>query len=323
MAQTSSRFFANPPELQPVQPPRLAGNALTALRPPTGGPAQQEVTYDLQVKFADTTIYNPNTGKNDPVHVRAYNGTLIAPTISVEPSQTVRILLENQLPVESEAACPPPEGQNHTVPSCFSTTNLHYHGLHVSPTGNSDNVLLQIAPGQHFAYEINIPADHPAGTFWYHSHRHGSTALEVASGMEGPLIVRGRRSLSQRAIYGTADIDTVLRKATGAPLDEQILLFQQIPYACFVQEQWCRHQHDPDRRPEWEQLPPSSPGPARPMPRGTSGRARSSSIRPSSPSPPGPPLAATRWSPARCSPPSAPSAARGRRSMPATSSAGA
>jgi L-ascorbate oxidase len=234
LAQTSPRFFVNPPELQPVQAPRLL-DALIRLRPPTGGPAQQEVSYDLKVSVADTTIYNPNTGKSDPVHLRAYNGKLIAPTITVEPSQTVRILLENDLQVESEAACPPPQAQNHTVPSCFSTTNLHYHGLHVSPTGNSDNVLLQVAPGQHFAYEINIPADHPAGTFWYHSHRHGSTALQVASGMEGPLIVRGRRSLSQRATYGSADIDTILRKSTGAPLDEQILLFQQIPYACFVQ----------------------------------------------------------------------------------------
>ena len=30
-------------------------------------------------------------------------------------------------------------------------------------------------------YEVHIPEDHPAGTFWYHAHKHGSTA---AAGFE-------------------------------------------------------------------------------------------------------------------------------------------
>jgi len=180
-----ARLFQPPPELQPVAPRRLPGQALSALRVPSATAPQQEVTYDLNVAYTDTRIFNPSTGQNDLVHLRSYNGSLIAPTISVYPSQTVRIRLHNQLPAESEADCPKPEARIHTVPSCLNTTNLHFHGLHVSPAGNSDNVLLQIAPGQSFGYEVNIPADHPAGTFWYHFHRHGSTALQVASGMEG------------------------------------------------------------------------------------------------------------------------------------------
>jgi len=43
-------------------------------------------------------------------------------------------------------------------------------------------MLLNIAPQTRREYDVNIPADHPSGTFWYHSHRHGSTAIEVASG---------------------------------------------------------------------------------------------------------------------------------------------
>merc|ERR1719230_514897 len=38
-------------------------------------------------------------------------------------------------------------------------------------------------------YEYEIPKDHPSGTFWYHPHLHGSSALQVASGMVGALIV--------------------------------------------------------------------------------------------------------------------------------------
>ena len=41
-------------------------------------------------------------------------------------------------------------------------------------------------------YVIHIPRNHPSGTFWYHAHVHGSTALQVASGMEGALIIEDR-----------------------------------------------------------------------------------------------------------------------------------
>ena len=37
------------------------------------------------------------------------------------------------------------------------TTNLHVHGLHVSPQGNSDNVLVAIEPGTTFEYEYQLP----------------------------------------------------------------------------------------------------------------------------------------------------------------------
>ena len=63
----------------------------------------------------------------------------------------------------------------------------------MNPAGNGDNVLLSINPGVSFQYEYNNAPDHPAGTFWYHPHRHGSTALQVSSGMAGALIVRGDR----------------------------------------------------------------------------------------------------------------------------------
>jgi FtsP/CotA-like multicopper oxidase with cupredoxin domain len=106
------------------------------------------------------------------------------------------------------------------------TTNLHTHGLHVSPDSNpdgshSDNVHLRIIPkadylkrkeelgedtevlseNEHVAeldYDIRMaygPEDkklpHPPGTHWYHPHSHGSTQMQVASGMAGFLVVEG------------------------------------------------------------------------------------------------------------------------------------
>jgi hypothetical protein len=72
-----------------------------------------------------------------------------------------------------------------------NTTNLHTHGLHVSPALGSDDVMdVRIAPGESFSYTYRIPDDHAAGTFWYHPHFEGSTALQVAGGAAGALIVR-------------------------------------------------------------------------------------------------------------------------------------
>ena len=76
-------------------------------------------------------------------------------------------------------------------PHEWTTTNLHTHGLHVSPGGNSDNVFLTVAPGEARPYEIRVPGDHPGGIFWYHPHRHGGVAQQVRGGMAGMIVVRG------------------------------------------------------------------------------------------------------------------------------------
>ncbi|MGH3583250.1 MAG: multicopper oxidase family protein, partial [Mycobacterium sp.] len=70
-------------------------------------------------------------------------------------------------------------------------TNLHYHGMNVSPLGNSDNVFVHVGPGEDFDYEIAIPPDHPVGMFYYHAHQHGLTEFQIGSGLSGGLIVEG------------------------------------------------------------------------------------------------------------------------------------
>jgi FtsP/CotA-like multicopper oxidase with cupredoxin domain len=100
----------------------------------------------------------------------------------------------------------------------------------VNPAGNSDNVLISVDPGVSFEYEYNIPSDHPAGTFWYHTHRHGSTALQVSSGMAGALLIRGKRLPTPKR---TGDIDTLLQPSTAQPFKERVLVMQQIQYACY------------------------------------------------------------------------------------------
>ncbi|MER8671991.1 multicopper oxidase domain-containing protein [Mesorhizobium sp. M1156] len=201
----------------------IQGLSLPAIEPP-----QHEPVLDLNVVYTDGLLFNPATGREDNVRLRSYNGTdvdpttpYVSPSLEVKPGHTIRINLRNELPADPSCAASHPHPDD---PHCFNGTNLHAHGLWVNPGGNGDNVLLSINPGVAFQYEYSVPSDHPSGTFWYHTHRHGSTALQVSSGMAGALIVRGDRP---PGLNRQGDLDTLL-----AGVRERVLLFQQIQYAC-------------------------------------------------------------------------------------------
>jgi L-ascorbate oxidase len=233
-AATEERILKNPPVLKPREKPTLRNTLLAAPQAKPGVRAEKQ--FDLNIKYIDSQIYNPATSSKDKVHLRGYEGTstnpdspYVAPTIEIKPGDTVRISLNNQLPKDSSCLDQMDNIAQVDTPHCFNGTNLHSHGLWVSPTGNSDNVLLSINPGVSFQYEYNVPPDHPSGTFWYHPHRHGSTALQVSSGMAGALIVRGDR-LPSKSAHG--DIDTLLKNSDGSAFKERILVLQQIQYYC-------------------------------------------------------------------------------------------
>lgn len=237
-----ARNFLNPPDLEQSAPTRLESSStlLTPLKtkqPTMEQPAQRsgkERQLVLNIDYTDNRIYNPTTQRYDPVRLRSYVGPkvnpdtpFVAPTINATPGDTVRITLNNNLPAD-DPSCKPSQGSINQ-PHCFNSTNLHSHGLWVSPAGNSDNVLLSINPQVSFQYEYNIPEDHPAGTFWYHPHRHGSTALQVGSGMAGALVIHGNRKPTRET---NGDIDTLLKGAKGHSFPERLLVLQQIAYAC-------------------------------------------------------------------------------------------
>lgn len=82
-------------------------------------------------------------------------------------------------------------------------TNLHTHGLHVSPRSPQDNVFLALSPADEaFQYRFNIPDFHAPGTHWLHAHLHGSTAPQVKNGMAGALILKGEIDHWLAAEYG-------------------------------------------------------------------------------------------------------------------------
>ncbi len=97
-----------------------------------------------------------------------YNGGVPGPTLRLRPGDTLRVELVNRLE---------------------QTTNLHVHGLHVSPEGNGDNVFLAVEPGSSQRYEYRLPDDHTPGVYWYHPHHHGNVAAQVFGGLYGAIIV--------------------------------------------------------------------------------------------------------------------------------------
>jgi FtsP/CotA-like multicopper oxidase with cupredoxin domain len=104
------------------------------------------------------------------VRALTYNGDYMPPTLRLRPGDRLDLTLINKLPEH---------------------TNLHTHGWHVSPSGNSDNIYLHIMPGQTYHYSYQLPADLAPGTYWYHSHAHPLSEGQVFAGLSGAIVIDG------------------------------------------------------------------------------------------------------------------------------------
>jgi FtsP/CotA-like multicopper oxidase with cupredoxin domain len=135
------------------------------------------------------------------------NGDVEAPTLRLNPGDTLTLDLTNQLnvvtPASAAGAHSHMEGMATSEPPAtdpcksklvnYNTTNLHFHGLNVPPVCHQDdvvNTLIQPSPTP-FRYQIQIPANEPPGLYWYHPHPHGFTTFQVNGGATGAIIVGG------------------------------------------------------------------------------------------------------------------------------------
>lgn len=184
--------------------------------PPQRPDANNTLTTSLTVGYTTANIAGCE------VHLRTYNGALIGPTWRINPTTTVKVHLENQLPKTD----PCPMHHSNTPGMGFNITNLHVHGLHVSPNNNSDNVFVQVCPPgseipSSFDYQFNLGQNgshQPPGTNWFHAHLHGSTALQVSSTVEGSIIIEG----------GQDELPQI--KAIRDMGGEQVMMLQEIAY---------------------------------------------------------------------------------------------
>lgn len=171
---------------------------------------------------------------------------IVGPTIELTRGRTTGVYLKNRIELcGADAISEFEPSESGWKPHGFTNTNLHTHGLHVTPQAPSDDVLITIdseamahaGHGGHsahhsisstddptaFPYRYEVPGDHPVGTFWYHPHKHGSVAAQVGPGMAGALIIRSNT--------GQVDFDEVLANDCNiTTADEEVMVLQTIPF---------------------------------------------------------------------------------------------
>lgn len=152
---------------------------------------------------------------------------LEAPTLMVNPGDTLIIHFQNLLPASSS----PSSADNmagmkmtlsnnpataSTSPACngmmgTNVTNIHFHGTNIAPVCGQDEVIhTLVQPGQSFDYNVTIPANEPPGLYWYHPHPHGISEGQVQGGATGALIVEGLQNVAP-ALAGLPERTFVIR----------------------------------------------------------------------------------------------------------------
>lgn len=103
------------------------------------------------------------------MHAWGYNGQIPGPEIRVTEGDTIRIIVQNNLP---------------------DATTIHWHGVDVpwQMDGVAGVTQKSIPPGASFTYEFSAV---PAGTRFYHSHGkdHATAAQQLDMGLSGAFII--------------------------------------------------------------------------------------------------------------------------------------
>jgi suppressor of ftsI len=128
------------------------------------------VSHDGKLDVTLRASIGPVTINHRRVRAMNYDGTVPGPTLVICAGDHLVVHLVNDLP---------------------EATNLHTHGFHVSPEGNSDNIFLRIEPHTEFTYEYNIPLDMSAGSYWYHPHLHPTVEQQIFRGLAGAIVEEG------------------------------------------------------------------------------------------------------------------------------------
>jgi FtsP/CotA-like multicopper oxidase with cupredoxin domain len=137
------------------------------------------------------------TVSDSQVVAQPFNGRLVGPTLHVRPGDTIEVTIRN---------------------ATTEHTNIHYHGMHVSPRGSSDNVFRTFAPGTTVRSRVVVPEDHSPGTYWYHAHLHAITEPQLMGGMSGLIVVEGLERLLPKRLRGIAHRQIAIRDLQTDPM---------------------------------------------------------------------------------------------------------
>jgi FtsP/CotA-like multicopper oxidase with cupredoxin domain len=143
-------------------------------------------------------------------------GYVEAPTLRVNQGDTLELGVVDRIQADDSKGMkmqPAPPGQicGDTGTPTLQSTNVHFHGMNVSPNCHQDDVLTTlIQPGTPgFKFTIPIPKDEPPGLYWYHPHIHGFTEFQVNGGAAGALVVEGMNKIHPEVAGLTERVFTV------------------------------------------------------------------------------------------------------------------
>ena len=111
----------------------------------------------------------------------------MGPTIEARTGQRATIVLRNELD---------------------ERTIAHWHGLR-PPEASDGHPRLQVGQGERYAYDFVVRE--PAGLYWYHSHAHARTALQVYFGLAGLFVVRDDAEEALSLPSGARELSLVLQ----------------------------------------------------------------------------------------------------------------
>ncbi len=120
----------------------------------------------------------------NPANLLTYGGAFVAPTIRARRGDLLRLHLTNSLPATTAL---------NVLGHLENVTNLHVHGMHVSPgkgpsglTG--DDVFVRVPPGGGMLdYEYDLSLQPPGSMGLYHPHSHGTVAEQIWGGLIGAI----------------------------------------------------------------------------------------------------------------------------------------
>jgi suppressor of ftsI len=132
-----------------------------------------------------------------------YNGQYIPPVFRLRRGEELHLRLVNKI------------GPADVQISQSQATNMHFHGMSISPKPPADDIYITIPSlqmvesgasnnpshsGDHrmpmrddfvYDYRGRVPQDHEQGSFWYHSHAHSDADAQVLSGLSGLFVIEG------------------------------------------------------------------------------------------------------------------------------------
>jgi hypothetical protein len=149
------------PSIKPIPPPTTD--------PPTATPplSDGELTFPEEMhagdgRFVVTLDYaNHTTVAVEKFTTRLFGGSMPGKTVIVKPGEVLEITFINNLVLQPNSVQGDEKNNTFGIPD---TSNLHFHGGHISGEEPSDDIYIHVEPGgNEYPYTSEFPDDHMPG----------------------------------------------------------------------------------------------------------------------------------------------------------------